>query len=76
MTWRVVVNREGAWVDHAVVPIDPPTGWVEAWDDAIPGYQRRTYESEHDANCLARRFRAYGFSAATEKVTDSELSVP
>jgi hypothetical protein len=70
MSWRVVINRDGPWVDHAVVPLDPPAGWVEAWDDAIPGYKQQTYETETQANALARRFRAFGFSAATEAVKE------
>jgi hypothetical protein len=70
MAWRVVVNGEGAWVDHAVVPIDPPSGWVEAWDGAIPGYTQRQFDTEDQANSTARRFRAMGFSASTEHVTE------
>lgn len=74
MAWKVVVNQEGAWVDHAVIPIDPPSGWVEAWDDAILGYKRRRYETESEANSAARRFRAMGFSAATELASEEPTS--
>ena len=68
MTWMVVINADGeSWPDGALVPIDPPSGWVEAWDGAIPTYQARRYDTEEEANMMARRFRVFGFSAATER---------
>jgi hypothetical protein len=70
VSWRIVINSEGAWVDYGVIPMDPPTGWTEAWEGVVPGYQRQRYETEVEANEIARRFRALGFSAATELVSD------
>jgi len=70
MAWRIVINSEGAWVDHGVIPMDPAAGWTEAWDGAVPGYQKQHYGTESEANVIARRFRAYGFSAATDEISD------
>lgn len=70
MAWRVVINHDGPWVVPAVVPVDPPGGWIEAPDGSMPGYAQQRYMSEVDANRVALLFRARGFSAATERVDD------
>jgi hypothetical protein len=71
MGWRVMVGAdEGPWVDPAEVPIDPPSGWVEAADDIVPGYRRERFATEAEANAAARWLRSCGFSAATEEIDD------
>ena len=59
--WRVVVRVDGP---------DGPQ-WKAAWEDIVPGFAAKSYQSEYEANEAARRLRstlvrgADGFDAAT-----------
>jgi hypothetical protein len=69
--WKVMVGAtESAWSDPAVVPIDPPSGWTEAWTGIVPGYEQERFVAEDEANSAARWLRSCGYSAATEAVGD------
>ena len=71
-SWMVMVGAtESAWADPAVVPIDPPSGWTEAWTGIVPGYVQERFTSEDEANAAARWLRSCGFSAATEAAIDA-----
>lgn len=65
MGWKVMVGaEEKAWT--TTNPIEPPSEWVEAWDEFIPGYRARRFATETEANAIVSSFRTQGFSAATE----------
>jgi hypothetical protein len=72
MTWKVMVGAEEAPWPDVVVPLDPPSGWAEGWDDIVPGYRRERFDTEVEANAVAQRLRAHGLSAATEVAGDDE----
>ncbi|HKT15088.1 MAG TPA: hypothetical protein VJR87_06745 [Allosphingosinicella sp.] len=69
MPWKVVVGEEmERWQDTHSFLLDPPSeSWIEAPDEIIPGYKRKPYATEPEANAMARRLRAYGYVSATEQ---------
>jgi hypothetical protein len=65
MPWRIMVGAsEEPWRDP--IPLEPDTGWAEAWDEIIPGYRTARFASEAEASAIANSLRAHGLSAATE----------
>ncbi|HKT72068.1 MAG TPA: hypothetical protein VJQ47_04210 [Steroidobacteraceae bacterium] len=68
-SWRVVVGAEmEQWQDIHGFLLDPLSeSWIEAPDNIIPGYKQKLYETEPEANAMARRLRAYGYVSATER---------
>ena len=69
MPWKVVVGSEmERWPDTHSFCLDPASEeWIEAPDGIIPGFEKKTYATEPEANAMARRLRAYGYVTATEQ---------
>jgi hypothetical protein len=69
MPWRVIVDpRQTGWDGNWVLGLDASDGsWVEAWDEIYPGYKAQRFQTEREADGLARRLRSRGFTVATEE---------
>jgi hypothetical protein len=70
MSWRVIVDaQQTGWKGNWILGLDALDGnWAEAWDDIFPGFKAQRFDTEREADGLARRLRSRGFTVATEEV--------